>query len=95
MIAVYRWVPVLLRDPFAFEAWVRACVTLFRTYCNFTTVKARVLNFIYGFLIKIDDPHCFSFSDLSPFWSDGPLKFFEKKTTLVSRISQKVFKLEA
>ena len=35
----------------------------------------------------------FSFPIYLPFWSYGPLKIFEKN--LVSRISQKVFKLEA
>ena len=35
----------------------------------------------------------FLFRVISPFWSYGPLKIFEKN--LVSRISQKVFKLEA
>ena len=37
--------------------------------------------------------HFFSFPSYLPFWSYGPLKIFEKN--LVSRISQKVFKLEA
>ena len=35
----------------------------------------------------------FSFPSYLPFWSYGPLKIFEKN--LVSRISQKVCKLEA
>ena len=42
---------------------------------------------------KIADPYFLSFPNYLPFWSYGPLKFFEKN--LVSNISQKVFKLEA
>ena len=75
------------------RGWVRAWVTLFVPTVTFT-VKARVLKFHLWILHKkIADPCFFSFPSYLPFWSYGPLKFFEKN--LVSRISQKVFKLEA
>ena len=72
-----------------------ACVTLsVPTQCNFLTVKASVLKFhIWIPHKKIADLYFFSFLSYLPFWSYGPLKNFEKN--LVSRISQKVFKLEA
>ena len=64
----------------------------FCTYCNFKTVKARVLEFhMWIPHTKIADLYDFSFPSYIPFWSYGPLKIFEKN--LVSRISQKVFKL--
>ena len=74
---------------------MRACVRhTFCTYCNFKTVKARVLKFhMWIPYKKIADAYFFSFQSYLPFWSYGPLKFFEKN--LVSRISQKVLKLEA
>ena len=77
------------------RGWVRAWVRhTFCTYCNFKTVKARVLKFhMWIPHKKIADPYFFSFPSYLPFWSYGPLKIFEKN--LVSRISQKVFKLEA
>ena len=73
------------------SAWVRHT---FCTYRNFYTVKARVLKlYIWIPHKKIADLYFFSFLSYLPFWSYGPLKIFEKN--LVSRISQKVFKLEA
>ena len=79
----------------AFGASVSGCVGhTFCTYCNFLTVKARVLKFhMWIPHEKIANPCFFSFPSYLPFWSYGPLKIFEKN--LVSRISQKVFKLEA
>ena len=76
-------------------AWVGGWVChTFCTYCNFYTVKARVLKFhMWIPHRKIANPCFFSFPSYLPFWSYGPLKIFEKN--LVSRISQKVFKLEA
>ena len=75
------------------RACVRACVTLF-----VPTVTFKPLKLVLKFHMWI--PHkkkltCVFFSYLSylPFWSYGPLKIFEKN--LVSRISSKVFKLEA
>ena len=57
---------------------------------HFFTVKARVLKFHMWIPHKeIANPYFFSF----PSYRYGPLKIFEKN--LVSRISQKVFKLEA
>ena len=79
----------------AFGACVGGCVGhTFCTYCNFLTVKARVLKFHMWIPHKKIANLCFfSFPSYLPFWSYGPLKNFEKN--LVSRISQKVFKLEA
>ena len=72
---------------------VRGWVTLFVPTVTFT-VKARVLKFHMWIPHKeIANPCFFSFPSYLPFWSYGPLKIFEKN--LVSRISQKVFKLEA
>ena len=70
-----------------------ACVTLFVPTVTFKPLKL-VLKF--HMMIpheKIADPYFFSFPSYLPFWSYSPLKFFEKN--LVSRISRKVFKLEA
>ena len=71
-----------------------ACVTLF---VPTVTVKARVLKFHIWIPHKKTDPYFFLFPSYLPFWSVGPLNVFEKKSkkNLVSRISQKVFKLEA
>ena len=61
---------------------------------TFKPLKLESCNFICGFLIKkIANPCFFSFPSYVRFWSYDPLKNFEKN--LVSRISQKVFKLEA
>ena len=74
--------------------WVCGCVTLFVPSVTFKKVKARVLKFHMWIPHKnIADPYFFSFPSYLPFWSYGPLKIFEKN--LVSKISQKVFKLEA
>ena len=73
------------------RAWVGAWVTLFVPTVTF---KARVLKFhMWIPHKKIANPCFFFFPSYLPFWSYSPLKFFEKN--LVSRISQKVFKLEA
>ena len=78
----------------AYCLWsVRACVTLFVPTVTFKPLKLESWNLICGFLIKIADPYIFSFLSYLHFWSYGPLKSFEKN--LVSRLSQKVFKLEA
>ena len=74
-------------------ACVRRCVTLFVPSVTLKPLKL-VLKFHMWIPHKnIADPYFFSFPSYLPFWSYGPLKIFEKN--LVSRISQKVFKLEA
>ena len=67
---------------------MRACVTLF-----VPTVTFKPLKLVLKFHMWIPHKFFFSFPSYLPFWSYGPLKIFEKN--LVSRISQKVFKLEA
>ena len=73
---------------------MRGWVTLFVPTVTFKPFKARVLKFhMWIPHEKIANPCFFFLFRYLPFWSYGPLKIFEKN--LVSRISQKVFKLEA
>ena len=75
------------------RGWVRACVTLFVPTVTFKPLKLVLKFHMWIPHRKIANPCFFSFPSCLPFWSYGPLKIFEKN--LVSRISQKVFKLEA
>ena len=78
------------------RAWVRACVTLSVPTVTFKPLKLESKLLKFHMWIphkKIANPCFFSFLSYLAFWSYGPLKIFEKN--LVSRISQKVFKLEA
>ena len=72
---------------------VRGCVTLFEPTVTFKMLKLKLRFHMWIPHKKIANPCFFSFPSYLPFWSYGPLKIFEKN--LVSRISRKVFKLEA
>ena len=71
------------------QGCVRTCVTLFCTYCNFETVKARVLKF-HKLIPHIKIGNSYFCLELAPILESWP---FEKY--LVNRISQEVFKLKA
>ena len=60
------------------RAWVGACVChTFCTYCNFLTVKARVLKFHMWIPDeKIANPCFFFFSELSPLLELWPFENF-------------------
>ena len=71
----------------------RPFVTLFDAQHNFKTMNATVLKFhIWIPHEKIADTYFFSWQDYAPFLSYGPLKKYG--CNLVSKISQKLFKLE-
>ena len=72
---------------------MRGWVTLFVPTVTFKPLKLVLKFHMWIPHKKIANPCFFSFPSYLPFWSYGPLKIFEKN--LVSRISQKVFKLEA
>ena len=72
---------------------MRGWVTLFVHTVTFKPLNESLEILMWIPHKKITKPCFFSFPSYLPLWSYGPLKIFEKN--LVSRISQKVFKLEA
>ena len=67
---------------------MRGCVTLFVPTVTFKPLKLVLKFHMWIPHKKIADPYFFSFLSYLPFWSNGPLKIFEKN--LVSRISQSI-----